>query len=92
MSSPNFFLDVLYSHEIPGVSNLCQVSFISVCSAWLYIILQSIFDILAEMCPKPKAMVLDWSSNVVKLFNCFAKLIAHPLQRPLQSHMDSKLL
>ena len=52
---------------------------------------QSIFDILAEMNPKPKALVLDWSHHVTQLFNCFAKLLAHPLQRPVQTQMDSKL-
>ena len=52
---------------------------------------QSIFDILAEMNPKSKALVLDWSFHVTKLFNCFATLLAHPLQRPIQALMDSKL-
>lgn len=52
---------------------------------------QGIFDILAEMNPKPKALVLDWSYRVTQLFNCFAKLLAHPLQRPVQTQMDSKL-
>ena len=52
---------------------------------------QGIFDILAEMNPKPKALVLDWSYHVTQLFNCFAKLLAHPLQRPVQTQMDGKL-
>lgn len=76
MASPYFFMDVLYSHDPPSGHNLCQ----------------SIFDILSEIYPKPKALVLDWSVNLVKLFNCFAKLLAHPLQRPLQSLMDNKLV
>ena len=53
--------------------------------------LQSIFDILSEMYPKPKALVLDWSFSVTQLFNSFAKLLAHPLQRPIQTHMQNKL-
>jgi hypothetical protein len=53
--------------------------------------LQGIFDILAELYPKPKAMVLDWSFNITQLFNCFAKLLAHPMQRPIQTHMEHKL-
>ena len=52
---------------------------------------QGIFDILAEMNPKSKALVLDWSFHVTKLFNCFATLLAHPLQRPIQTLMDNKL-
>lgn len=43
------------------------------------------------MYPRPKALVLDWSYNVTLLFNCFAKLLAHPLQRPVQNKMDHKL-
>ena len=54
-------------------------------------LIQGIFDILAEMYPRPKALVLDWSHNLTLLFNCFAKLLAHPLQRPLQNKMDHKL-
>ncbi|CAI8037275.1 BRISC and BRCA1-A complex member 1 [Geodia barretti] len=73
--SPYFFLDVLYAHEPPGISNMCE----------------GIFDILAEMYPLPKALVLDWSHNITLLFNCFAKLLAHPLQRPVQIKMDHKL-
>lgn len=44
------------------------------------------------MYPKPKALVLDWSTGLAKLFNCFAKLLGHPLQRPLQSQMEHKLI
>ena len=73
--SPYFFLDILYSHLPPSPMNMCK----------------GIFDILAESFPKPKAMVLDWSYNMTQLFNCFAKLLAHPMQRPLQPHMDNKL-
>ena len=52
---------------------------------------QGIFDILAEMYPKPKQMVLDWSYSVTQLFNCFAKLLGHPLQRPTQGNMEHRL-
>jgi len=43
------------------------------------------------MNPKSKALVLDWSFHITKLFNCFATLLAHPLQRPIQTLMDNKL-
>ncbi|XP_064402485.1 BRISC and BRCA1-A complex member 1-like [Halichondria panicea] len=76
MESPYFFLDILYSHEPPSPSNMCK----------------GIFDILAELYPKPKALVLDWSYNVSQLFNNFSKLLAHPMQRPFQPHMDHKLI
>lgn len=75
MESPYFFLDILYSHEPPSPNNMCK----------------GIFDILAEMYPKPKALMLDWSYGVSQLFNNFAKLLAHPMQRPSQPHMDHRL-
>ena len=52
---------------------------------------QGIFDILSELYTKPKAMVLDWSVGAAVLFGCFAKLLAHPLQRPMQTLMEHKL-
>lgn len=55
-------------------------------------LLQSIFEILSELNAKPKALVLDWSFGAKQLFNCFAKLLAHPLQRPIQCNMEHKLL
>ncbi len=52
---------------------------------------QGIFDILAELFPKPKALVLDWSYNITHLFNSFANMLAHPLQRPVQDLMAHRL-
>ena len=63
----------------------------TVVSLFILECVQGIFDILAEMYPRPKALVLDWSHNVTFLFNCFAKLLAHPLQRPVQNKMDNRL-
>jgi len=60
-------------------------------SLWC-VFVQSIFEILSELSPhNNKVVVLDWSFRVAQLFNCFAKLLAHPLQRPLQVNMEHKL-
>ncbi|KAL5497024.1 hypothetical protein EMCRGX_G013417 [Ephydatia muelleri] len=76
LASPYFFLDVLYAHQTPSPLNMCE----------------HIFYILSEQYTGPKALVLDWSFNVTKLFNYFASMLAHPLQRPVQDSMDPKLL
>lgn len=74
--SPYFFFDILYAHAPPSPGNLCK----------------SIYEILVELNTRPKALVLDWSFSVTQLFNCFAKLLSHPLQRPIQLNMEHKLV
>ena len=46
---------------------------------------QGIFDVLAEISSKSKALVLDWSFHITKLFNCFAAVLAHP---PTETYTD----
>ena len=68
---------------MPNQANCCVIVFL--------FIFQDIFYILSEQYPGPKALVFDWSFNVTQLFNYFANMLAHPLQRPIQHKMDSKL-
>ncbi|XP_065353528.1 BRISC and BRCA1-A complex member 1-like [Cloeon dipterum] len=76
--SPYFFFDLIYVHEPLNDINkdTCQ----------------SIFnDLCTELC-LPTSYVFNVGRNPTKLHDCMAKLLAHPLQRPLQEDADYKLL
>lgn len=63
-----FVLDCLYVHEPPGDDNKCE-------------------DIYAELTAldvKNLSYILEVGRNATKLHDNMAKLLAHPLQRPLQ--------
>ncbi|XP_043490960.1 BRISC and BRCA1-A complex member 1-like isoform X1 [Polistes fuscatus] len=67
-SNPYFFLDVLYVHEPPTTENLCEDVYTELIS----------LDI-CHFCH-----VYEVGRNAAKLHDNMAKLLAHPLQRPLQ--------
>ncbi|XP_065907914.1 BRISC and BRCA1-A complex member 1-like [Dysidea avara] len=77
ISSPYFFLDIIYSHESPQLmSNNCE----------------TIFSILAELQPHTRSLVLDVWHNATRVFDHMARLLSHPLQRPLTADEDHGLL
>lgn len=77
ISSPYFFLDIIYGHEAPELmSNNCE----------------TIFNILAELQPHHKTMVLDIWHNATRMFDHMARLLPHPLQRPPTCDIDHRLL
>jgi hypothetical protein len=75
MRCPHFFFDVFYAHEVPSPKNECQ----------------STFEVLADICPKKTAMVLDVSKNVTRMFDHMSKLLSHPLLRCPQEQQDFSL-
>ena len=44
-----------------------------------------------DICPKPKAMVVDVCKNVTRMFDYMSKLLAHPLFRAVQEEQDHRL-
>ena len=46
---------------------------------------------LADIYPKPQAMVIDVSKNATRIFDQMAKLLGHPLLRMTQAKQDFKL-
>lgn len=67
--SPYFFLDTLY---LPCEDNMQEIS-------------TKTINWLCELDVKDNCYVLEASENPAKLFECMAKLLAHPLQRSYQT-------
>ncbi|XP_059472802.1 BRISC and BRCA1-A complex member 1-like [Neocloeon triangulifer] len=78
MKSPYFFLDLIYVHEPLNeqTKETCQ----------------SIFNDLCADLSLPTSYVFNVARNPTKLHDCMAKLLAHPLQRPLQEDTEYKLM
>ncbi|KAL7647245.1 UNVERIFIED_CONTAM: hypothetical protein RMT77_002503 [Armadillidium vulgare] len=68
MTSPYFFLDILYVHEPPDDSTKCE----------------GIFDLLCDLDSTGWNYILEVGRNATKLHNLGSILLAHPLQRPSQ--------
>lgn len=81
LQSPYFFFDVVYLHngaEEQGDETSWRDNYTSFCS------LDS-----KGMCYR---FEVSLSGPAIELHNCMAKLLAHPLQRPFQSHASYSLL
>ncbi|XP_029004881.1 BRISC and BRCA1-A complex member 1 isoform X1 [Betta splendens] len=81
LQSPYFFFDVVYLHngvEEQGDETSWRENFTSFCN------LDS-----KGMCYR---FEVSLSGPAIELHNCMAKLLAHPLQRPFQSHASYSLL
>ncbi|XP_056270569.1 BRISC and BRCA1-A complex member 1 [Pseudoliparis swirei] len=81
LQSPYFFLDVVYLHngvEEQGEEASWRDTYTSFCN------LDS-----KGMCYR---FEVSLSGAAIELHNCMAKLLAHPLQRPFQSHASYSLL
>ncbi|XP_008202499.1 BRISC and BRCA1-A complex member 1 [Nasonia vitripennis] len=72
ISNPNFFLDILYVHEIPSLDNKCE----------------EIYSELNKLDIKSVSYIMELSRNVAKLHNYMARLLAHPAQRVSQNHIE----
>ncbi|XP_077500461.1 BRISC and BRCA1-A complex member 1-like isoform X2 [Amblyomma americanum] len=70
-----FFLDILYVHEPLSEANCCQ----------------EVFNAFIALDDYVQSYVFEVSRNATKLHNYMAKLLAHPLQRPLQHMAHYKL-
>ncbi|KAJ8896432.1 hypothetical protein PR048_001776 [Dryococelus australis] len=68
LSSEFFTVDIVYVHESTSEQNRCQ----------------EVYSRLNELAQKGYSYVFDVERNPTKLHNIMAKLLAHPLQRPLQ--------
>lgn len=68
LSNPYFICDVLMTHETIDKSNHCG----------------KIFSLLQEIDIKGKSYFLPVARDTKRLHNCMARLLSHPLQRPLQ--------
>lgn len=66
--NPTFFLDCLYVHELPSDNNRCEI----------------IYAQLGALDARNSSYILEVGRNATKLHDNMAKLLAHPLQRPLQ--------
>ncbi|KAJ9577115.1 hypothetical protein L9F63_006323 [Diploptera punctata] len=75
VSSEYFTLDILYIHEDPSEKNSCE----------------EIFSVLCELDDRGFSYVLDVPRNTTKLHDNMAKLLGHPLQRPVQKVAYYKL-
>ncbi|XP_037104547.1 BRISC and BRCA1-A complex member 1 [Syngnathus acus] len=81
LQSPYFFFDVVYLHngaEEHGEDTSWRDNYASFCN------LDS-----KDMCYR---FEVPLSGPAIELHNCMAKLLAHPLQRPFQSHASYSLL
>ncbi|XP_051929903.1 BRISC and BRCA1-A complex member 1 isoform X2 [Hippocampus zosterae] len=81
LQSPYFFFDVVYLHngtEDHGEDTSWRENYMSFCN------LDS-----KGMCYR---FEVSLSGPAIELHNCMAKLLAHPLQRPFQSHASYSLL
>lgn len=60
---------------------------------WLVniILLQEIFDRLCDLDEKGMSYIFEAARNPTRLYDQMAKLLAHPLQRPLQSEIAYRL-
>lgn len=75
LSSDYFTLDILYIHEDPSEANKCE----------------EIFSVLDDLDDRGFSYVLDVPRNTTKLHDNMAKLLGHPLQRPIQKVAYYKL-
>lgn len=75
LSSDYFTLDILYIHEEPSETNKCE----------------EIFNALDDLDDRGFSYVLDVPRNTTKLHDNMAKLLGHPLQRPVQKVAYYKL-
>ncbi|XP_069669034.1 BRISC and BRCA1-A complex member 1-like [Periplaneta americana] len=75
LSSEYFTLDALYIHEDPSEMNKCE----------------EIFSVLDDLDDRGFSYILDVSRNTTKLHDSMAKLLGHPLQRPIQKGAYYKL-
>jgi len=75
LSSEYFTLDILYIHEDPSEANKCE----------------EIFSVLDDLDDRGFSYVLDVPRNTTKLHDNMAKLLGHPLQRPIQKIAYYKL-
>lgn len=75
LSSDYFTLDILYIHEDPSEANKCE----------------EIFSALDDLDDRGFSYVFDVSRNTTKLHDNMAKLLGHPLQRPVQKMAHYKL-
>lgn len=66
--NPYFFLDVLFVHEPPSDDNMCD----------------AVYAEIAALDTTNYSYIFEVGRNPAKLHNNMAKLLAHPLQRPLQ--------
>ncbi|XP_066593752.1 BRISC and BRCA1-A complex member 1-like [Prorops nasuta] len=66
--NPYFFLDILYVHEPPSSNNLCE----------------EVYSEIATLDTANFSYILEVGRNAAKLHDNMIKLMAHPLQRPLQ--------
>lgn len=74
-SSPYFFFDAMYVHEPQSPENRCE----------------EIFDRLCDLDEKGMSYIFEAARNPTRLYDQMAKLLAHPLQRPLQSEIAYRL-
>lgn len=75
LSSDYFTVDILYIHEDPSEANKCE----------------EIFSVLDDLDDRGFSYVLDVPRNATKLHDNMAKLLGHPLQRPVQKVAHYKL-
>ncbi|XP_033225047.1 BRISC and BRCA1-A complex member 1-like [Belonocnema kinseyi] len=68
MKRQRFFLDILYIHEHPSEDNECD----------------RIYSALNALDVKSCAYIFEVGRNATRLHDHMVKLVAHPLQRPLQ--------
>ncbi|XP_029167369.1 BRISC and BRCA1-A complex member 1-like [Nylanderia fulva] len=66
--NPYFFLDVLFVHEPASEDNLCE----------------AVYAEIAALDTTSYSYIFEVGRNAAKLHDNMAKLLAHPLQRPLQ--------
>ncbi|XP_014470585.1 PREDICTED: BRISC and BRCA1-A complex member 1-like [Dinoponera quadriceps] len=67
--NPYFFLDVLFVHEPPGEDNRCE----------------EVYAEITTLDTTNLSYILEVGRNAANIHNNMAKLLAHPLQRPLQN-------
>lgn len=72
LSSPYFTFDVLMTHEPPSADNNCN----------------KIFKVFQNLDTKGFAYFFTVSRNVIALHTAMAKLLSHPLQRPVQKQAN----
>ncbi|XP_052774470.1 BRISC and BRCA1-A complex member 1-like [Mya arenaria] len=68
-SSPYFFIDALYLHEPVSEENKCQ----------------EVFDSICDLDQKGLSYIFGASRNLTKVYDTMGQMLAHPLQRPVQS-------
>ncbi|XP_046740416.1 BRISC and BRCA1-A complex member 1-like [Diprion similis] len=68
--NPYFILDALFIHEPPSSENMCE----------------EVYNELTALDAKNLSYILEVGRNATKLHDNMAKLLAHPMQRPLQKN------